>query len=76
MKPGDKVTWTKITGRGKTINMRLKYGTIESINGEVATVKTKGKSRLEIPLSDLRPENEPGTLTEFVKALAEKLKDQ
>lgn len=73
MKPSDKVTWTKITKRGKRVTMKHMEGEIIKINniaGE-ALVKYGGNhQRTIIAVEDLRPVGEKGQLTEFVELMA------
>jgi len=40
---GDNVEWTKVTSRGKSINMTQQYGQVISIEEGLARVQVKGK---------------------------------
>lgn len=63
---GDQVTWMKTTIRGSMIGIETKDGTIESIDGSVATVKPpkKGSRRVRVHVSRLRKQGERTELME------------
>lgn len=71
MNVGDKVSWTKVSKRGRSISMRHLKGEIVAIRGDTATVKYGGNHRkIEIDMDNLRLAGEKGQLTEFVEAMA------
>lgn len=71
MKQGDKVSWTHVSQRGRTMSMSLKEGTVEKIEGKVATIRTKSNRLVEVSVGRLRAVGQPSQLGEFVEAMRE-----
>jgi hypothetical protein len=49
----------------------VREGTIEQIDGDIATVRTKGRRLIEVPLKRLRAEGQESQIGEFVGAMRE-----
>jgi plastocyanin len=72
IKVGDTVSWTKTSGRGRTINMVSKAGTVTALDDQLATVKTSKHAKpVQVHLSRLRLAGQKSELTEFVEAVVE-----
>lgn len=71
MKPGDRVQWTHVSQRGRTMSMSLREGVLESIDGELAIVRTSKNRQVQVALARLRPVNQLSQIDEFVGALRE-----
>lgn len=71
MQPGDKVEWTHISQRGRTISMVLREGTIEAIDGGLAIVRTGKNRQVQVALARLRLDGQPSQIDEFVGAIRE-----
>jgi hypothetical protein len=66
LQPNDRVTWTHVSKRGRTVSMSLKQGVVLSVAGGLAMVKSeRGTRHYTIPLVNLRRVGEKSTLTEF-----------
>lgn len=72
VKPGDLVTWTRVSHRGSTMSMTTRSGIVLGIKDYVATVQshTEKKAAL-VQLHDLRLSGQKTQLTELVEAVAE-----
>ncbi len=68
----DEVTWVQTSQRGRTISMRQRTGIVQSVNGDIATVKPPGRGEaVMIDLSRLQKNRTgPTELTQFVEAIA------
>ena len=64
---GERVTWTHISQRGRSITLRCWEGRITGFeqNGQVALVKRQGKT-YRVRLGGLRRASEAGELTDLV----------
>jgi hypothetical protein len=63
---GERVTWTHVSKRGRSVTMSLKQGVVLAVAGGLATVKSeRGTRYYTIPLANLRRVGEKSTLTEF-----------
>lgn len=71
MNIGDKVSWTHVSQRGRTMSMTLREGVIEQINGAVATVRTPSKRQVIVDIRRLRLEGQESQISEFVGAMRE-----
>ena len=69
--PGDKVSWTHVSRRGRTISMTLKNGTVVNVMCETTLVKISSGRLVEIPTSKLRRMDEKSDITKFIEALKE-----
>lgn len=69
IKPGDSVTFTVQTSKGRTVSLTLKKGKVESIANDMATVLIGKKSRYSISVSNLRLVGQKSTLTEFAETI-------
>lgn len=65
--PGDKVSWTQVSHRGRTISMKLKHGTVVNVMCETALVKISSGRLIEISLSKLRRPDEKSDITKFIE---------
>lgn len=76
VKYGDRVTWTKTSGRGRTISMKSYSGTVLEVRDFVALIQVDGqKKTASMPLHDLRLAGQKSQLTELVEAVAEANRD-
>jgi len=73
MNIGDKVTWTHVVQRGKTVTLTLRTGVIESITGDMAVVKRQNGRTENIPLRRLRLPGQESQIREFIEAMRGKL---
>jgi hypothetical protein len=72
MQVGDKVKWTDVSQRGRSVSMIQKTGELVEINGNTATVKYgRNNRRKSILIERLQPVTEKGHLTQFVEAIVE-----
>lgn len=71
MKSGDKVHWTQVSTRGRTMSMQRREGTIESIDGALAIVRTAGNRQVQVALARLRLDGERSQIDEFVEGVRE-----
>jgi hypothetical protein len=70
IKIGDAVRWTASSQRGRTFSMELKEGVVESIDGDVATVRTgKTRHRKQIPLSSLSVRGQATQIDRVIQAV-------
>lgn len=77
IKPGDPVTWTHVSQSRRTITMRQRKGTVESIDGELARVRLPSKAVTRISLSRLMIAGSGKTqLTQFVEAMVESSRER
>jgi transcription elongation factor len=52
-KAGDKVSFVRQTVRARSINMRALQGTVESVNGDIATIKLRNGRCTDVRLAAL-----------------------
>lgn len=71
MNIGDKVEWTHISQGRRSVSMTLREGTIEQIDGDIATVRTKGRRLTQVPLKRLRADGQESQIGEFVSGMRE-----
>ncbi len=69
MQSGDKVSWTKVSQRGRSLSMTLQEGTLETIMGDIACVRLKNGSQERVAVKLLRVEGQQSQIGEFVEAL-------
>lgn len=74
MNVGDKVSWTHVSNRGRTMSMSLREGIVESVKGDRAIVKKK-RGRECILVSRLRVTGQKSQISEFVEAVIEATRD-
>lgn len=68
MKPGNRVSWTVSSIRGRTLSMRIMEGVLVSIDGDTSIMKTK--SRLKpVATSLLRLDGEKSDITNFIELM-------
>lgn len=68
MKVGDKVSWTKVSKKGKVVELTTLTGKIESIDGDSATIiKDVGYNRVVTALSDLTPVGQKSELKQYIE---------
>ena len=71
METGTRVEWTETKRSGRGYSMSQKYGSVVSVEGEVATVKRRNGRVLNIHVSRLHICGQgPNQLTQFVRKLA------
>lgn len=68
---GDRVQWTHVSQRGRTMSMSLREGTIEAIDGELAIVRTGTNRQVQVALARLRTMGQPTQLDEFMGVMRE-----
>lgn len=68
-KVGDKVEWFHSSKRGRVFSSSLRRGVVESINGDVATVRYGKKTLCEVALEDLQPGEAQRAMGAVVEAL-------
>lgn len=68
---GDRVQWTHVSQRGRTMSMSLREGTIEAIDGALAIVRTGTNRQVQVALARLRTMGQPTQLDEFMGAMRE-----
>jgi transcriptional regulator NrdR family protein len=71
IKPGDNISWTHVSRRGKSLSMSLRCGTVEAIEGDAVTVIRPTGRRETIKLERLRRPGQKSQVTEFVEAVVE-----
>lgn len=71
MNPGDRVHWTHVSQRGRTMSMVLREGVLESIDGELAIVRTSKNRQVQVAAACLRLDGQPSQIDEVVGALRE-----
>lgn len=71
MNPGDRVHWTHVSQRGRTMSMTLREGVLESIEGDLALVRTGKNRQVRIAVARLWLDGQPSQIDEFVGALRE-----
>jgi hypothetical protein len=69
MNTGDAVHWTHTSQCGRTLSMVRREGTIEAIDGAMATVRTAGKRHVQIAVARLRVDGQRGQIDEFVEGM-------
>jgi hypothetical protein len=69
MQAGDKVHWTQVSQRGRVLSMQRREGTIETIEGDLAQVRTSGRRRVTIAVARLRADQQPGQIDELIGAM-------
>lgn len=69
MNPGDKVQWTHVSTRGWSMSMRLREGTLESIEGELAIVRTSSNRQVQVAVKRLRAKGQRSQIDEFVEGI-------
>lgn len=69
IKIGDKVEWLHSSKRGRVRSSSLRHGVVESVNGDVATVRYGKKTLCEVALEDLQPGEAQRAMSAFVEAL-------
>lgn len=69
MKIGNRVSWTHVTQRGKSMTMILRKGVIVSIDDGKATVKKCSGRTEAIDIKRLRLLGQKSQITEFVEAV-------
>lgn len=67
---GDKVSFVRSTARSRSINLKAIEGSIQSIHGDVATVKMRNGRCTEVHVDNLTPAGEPNALTKAFQAAA------
>lgn len=68
---GDTVRWTQTSTRRRIISMTLREGTVESITGEIATVRYGKKSRKDIHVTRLSLAGTPTDIDRVIRAIRE-----
>lgn len=68
---GMKVQWTHVSTGRRTMSMTLREGTIEAINGNVATVRTPSRKLVDIDARRLQPVGAQSQIGQFVEAMRE-----
>ncbi len=68
---GDTVRWTQTSTRRRIISMTLREGTVESITGEIATVRYGTKSRKDIHVTRLSLAGTPTDIDRVIRAVRE-----
>lgn len=71
IQPSQKVTWTEITGKGRSVEMKTVEGEVVSVAGNVALVKRANGRRKHILVKHLTPADKPTELTTVVKKVIE-----
>lgn len=71
IKVGDTVRWTQTSTRRRIISMTLREGTVESITGEIATVRYGKKSRKDIHVTRLSLAGTPTDIDRVIRAVRE-----
>jgi hypothetical protein len=69
IKLGDKVSWTKIGGSGRTVSMSLREGVVVEIVGIFARVKTSSNRIAMVEVDRLRLQGQKSQITEFVESM-------
>lgn len=69
MNPGDKVQWTHVSQRGRSVSMTLREGTLESIEGELAIVRTSANRQVQVAVKRLRAIGQRNQIDEFVEGI-------
>lgn len=68
---GDRVQWTHVSQRGRTMSMAVREGVIEAIDGALAIVRTGKNRQVQVSLARLRAMGKPTQLDEFMGAIRE-----
>jgi hypothetical protein len=73
---GDKVRWTHTSIRGRTMNMRLREGTVTAIDGDIATVKPLSRQAkpVQVRLAQLEQERKETAITALIETIADRAK--
>jgi hypothetical protein len=71
IKVGEGITWTHVSKRGKSLSMSLRCGTVEAIEGDMATVIRPSGRREKVELKRLRRPGQKSQITEFVEVVME-----
>jgi hypothetical protein len=72
IKVGDRVQWTHVSQRGRSVSMRLRQGEVVQINlGGYAEVLVSGGRRVQVLARRLRLMDMPTQIGEFVEGLRE-----
>lgn len=71
MQIGDRVQWTHVSQRGRTMSMSLREGTIEAIDGALAIVRTGKNRQVQVAMARLRAMGQPTQIDEFMGAMRE-----
>lgn len=66
IQPGQQVTWTDITGRGRAVVLRTVEGEVVEVHGNTATVKRRNGHRKLMLVSKLPPKGKRTELTRMV----------
>ncbi len=68
MQPGDKVHWTHVRQQGREVSLERRDGTIETIDGKDAVVRSGSNRRTRVALARLRLDGQPGQIDELIEA--------
>lgn len=66
---GDRVTWCRVTQKGKGFNLSTKEGKVVAILWTMATVKMRNGRTETLPVAKLRKEGQTTELTEAVMGM-------
>ena len=69
IKVGTPVHWTTFSKGKGAFSLSRKDGTVTTVEGEVAKVRTRGGRTMRIGISRLRLAGEPSQVTEFIEAV-------
>jgi len=69
MEIGDKVSWTHVSTRGRSMLMSLREGIITAMESKATWIKKKGGKSEVVSLARLRLPEHKSQITEFVEGL-------
>lgn len=73
---GDRVTWCRVTQKGKGFNLSTKEGKVVAILWTMATVKMRNWRTETLPVAKLRKEGQITELTEAFMGMRDAANDQ